>query len=292
VLRGSSEARSRPSTYATRRRQDRFITNSISSLYVSNMSKKNAKITSFFQPKARPSSTAPTSSTEVKQTTPPTSSAEPFKLPQAPASSQPGREDPGAGLNKERVIPSSDGEDSSDDDSELEDPSALLGLAPSKRPSRVKRNTGDDLFADLPRTTKPKKHNYKFSLERLTADRSKAKALEEDIRRARALADGTFSNKSSDRKEINEKVVEEVMGNEGGGQLLAALSRNMAATAQPEQVETWEFFEHDKSVDSVTQIFPAEAVEDHCTFAIMKSNTCGPTVNSDLIDGGRRPRAK
>jgi hypothetical protein len=249
------------------------------------MSKRNAKITSFFQPKIRhtqPSSAAPTSSIEVKQTTPPASSAESFKIPQAPASSQPGREDPAASLNKERVIPSSDGEDSSDDDSELEDPSALLGLAPAKnvisKQPRVRRNTEDDLFADLSRTTKPKKHNYKFSLERLTADRSKAKALEEDIKRARALASGAFSNNSSGRKEISEEVVEEVMGNEGGGQLLAALNRNMAATAQPEQVEIWEFFEHDQSVASVTRIFPAEAVEHHCTFAIMKSSIYGPTV--------------
>lgn len=229
------------------------------------------KLTDFFKPK-------PAAPTEAMTPQPP---------PQ-PASLR--REDSGSSIalpslpssqtsTKPRVIPSSDGEESSSDDSDLEDP--FKAYAPSRKasfptpkPPRVKTKR---TLSDSPNEkAKPKPAApptvYKFSLDQLLEDRAKAQAVEANIRRATELVASAEAPKNHSEQVHNvrslftKETAATIMGVNGGSgeRLLAAMNRE-----EDWKIEmTWEFFDHRK-VNAIPRPFPIEATRDHAVFAVM-----------------------
>jgi len=158
-----------------------------------------------------------------------------------------------------RVVPSSDGEESSDD-SDLEDPFGLFTNipAPAVRKSVLK---GDD-------TSSPKVSmqvaNYTSTIPNLLKQREDEKALKQRLELAYSLIEECERKEKEPRFDpqaavLSEEAAQEVMGQDGSGaRLLQALGRG----------DTWgvntaffEFFDH-KMPTSKRKPFPVAAVKD------------------------------
>ncbi|KAF8241511.1 hypothetical protein K440DRAFT_665290 [Wilcoxina mikolae CBS 423.85] len=173
-----------------------------------------------------------------------------------------------------QVIPSSDGEESSEE-SDLEDPFTLLStMEPENLPiQKVKWNQDQDLPIEahiLP--SKPKPSIYQFTLQRLLADKNKASAVENDIKRARNLI-----NASSEHNErqfgqarfiLTEDTADAIMGERGSGtRLLDALDRKEALREE----KTWAFFDRcGMSSNKNERPFPKIVVTGRETFSAIK----------------------
>lgn len=168
-----------------------------------------------------------------------------FSDASVPSSSMPGSQ------TNSRVIPSSDGEDESEDSDGLEDPQKMFGglrknnsAAPaakknprSKSPARV--------ASAIPKAMAPP--SYKFSLDNLVAEKAKSVALDQEILRSRALFEEanreyTENNASDSGRPVSEGMLEDAFGEGTARRLLAALNRKDAWRID----RSWHFYDMDK----------------------------------------------
>lgn len=169
-----------------------------------------------------------------------------------------------------RVVPSSDGEESSED-SDLEDPTILLRIKdtrPSKPPSKPVRERREP-SPKLP--TEPKLPSYNFDLDRLLKDKGRTSSLNEDIRRATLLlesCENEFGNQLGLKELLTAETAEEIMNGEGADRLLSAL-RKQEATQTLEEI--WELFDYSSRQPrgNYNRPFPTAAIKRHEAFSGM-----------------------
>ncbi|KAI5846214.1 hypothetical protein BZA05DRAFT_447630 [Tricharina praecox] len=230
-------------------------------------SKNNRKMTDFFRPVGNDSPATATKIVTPSPSTEPVSS--PLSSLGSPTPTPTPMPTPGPKpkvqplLNKQgkpRVIPSSDGEESSDD-SDLEDPFGLFSRIPAPKPP-VKKSVLDD---DDPLPIRAAMHiaNYKSTMPKLLRQREKEKALDEELRLAYNLIE------ESERKEkepqidpkagITEETAQKVMGTDGSGaRLMEALDRDDSWGVN---CAFFEFFDHKMMPNRNRKPFPVAAVK-------------------------------
>lgn len=152
-----------------------------------------------------------------------------------------------------RVIPSSDGEEDSEDSDGLEDPQKMFGRV------RRKNSAADSAVKMKGRPKSPARiapaaaskamapPSYKFSLDNLVAEKAKSVALDQEILRSRALFEEankeyTDSNVSNSDKPVSESMLEDAFGEGTAKRLLAALNRKDAWRIDM----SWHFYDMNK----------------------------------------------
>ncbi|KAF8537311.1 hypothetical protein BDD12DRAFT_931768 [Trichophaea hybrida] len=176
--------------------------------------------------------------------------------------------------SRPRVIPSSDGEESSEE-SDLEDPFTLLSTMEPEDLTMQTVNWNQD--QDLPieahiLPSKPKPSMYQFSLQRLLADRNKASAVENDIKRARYLINPSSEHNGRQSGQahfiLTEDTADAIMGERGTGtRLLDAFDRKEVLWEE----KTWTFFDRSRmSINKDEHPFPKIVVTDREIFSAIK----------------------
>lgn len=224
-----------------------------------NPGKNASKITSFFKPAQRA-----TTSHDTSQRFPDHGGdTESLNLPMRPSGSLPNQNSPNSSFSdasipsssmpeSQRVIPSSDGEDDSEDSDGLEDPMKMFrrkGSATNPAPAAKKKNVRSKspvrVAATIPKTMAPP--SYRFSLDNLVAEKAKSVALDQEILRSRALFEEankeyTESNASTSDKPVSKGMLEDAFGEGTAKRLLAALNRKDAWRID----KSWHFYDMDK----------------------------------------------
>ncbi|KAI5795508.1 hypothetical protein EDC01DRAFT_614812 [Geopyxis carbonaria] len=164
---------------------------------------------------------------------------------------------------KLRVIPSSDGELSSDD--ELADPASFFTSFQQPRPRPIRR-----LSLSPPRPKlKSKPNTCVFSLDKLLAEKHKSFEIEANCQKAQKLYH-QVNNVTSQPYNIDlsgdraQEVAEEFLGSGDGAKLIAALARKDGFKVN----QNWEFFKPE-IVKENSQRFPHFAVVNHNLFSGM-----------------------
>lgn len=221
---------------------------------------KNAsKITSFFKPAQRA-----VASHDTNQRPPDHGGdTENLNLPMRPSGSFPTQNSlnssfsdasiPSSSMpDSQRVIPSSDGEDESEDSDGLEDPMKMFrrkGSATNPAPAVKKKNVRSKspvrVAAAIPKATAPP--SYRFSLDNLVAEKAKSVALDQEILRSRALFEEankeyTENNASTSDKPVSKGMLEDAFGEGTARRLLAALNRKDAWRID----KSWHFYDMDE----------------------------------------------
>lgn len=201
-------------------------------------SPNTSKITSFFKPAQRATASHDTNTvnTALSQRLldhdhPGASTTGDLSLPKSSRGSQ-------TSPHQARVIPSSDGEEDSEDSDGLEDPQKMFGRARRKNfaadPAAKKKDRPKPpahVAPAVPKAMAPP--SYKFSLDNLVAEKAKSVALDQEILRSRALfeeankeyMDNSVSNRD---KPVSESMLEDAFGEGTAKRLLAALNRKDA----------------------------------------------------------------
>jgi hypothetical protein len=197
------------------------------------------------------------------------------EAPSSGLSSVPSSQEPTPAPAKPRVIPSSDGEESSDE-SDLEDPlakfrstgNATKRVPPPPPPPPPKRKATKDPLGLPHRSTPIPPVKYKFSLDRLLEENNKSLAIDEDLKRAQVLIDEAERKKNEpvDKRALVAAAAELAMGGDSGDQLLAVMDRKDVWRIND---MVWEFFDHNMVGMNKNQIpFPIAAMKDHPAFAL------------------------
>lgn len=180
---------------------------------------------------------------------------------------------PGSQINPHlaRVIPSSDGEEDSEDSDGLEDPQKMFGglrrknsaidPAPAIKKKNLRPKSPVRVAAAIPKAMAPP--SYNFSLDSLVAQKAKAVALDQDILRSRALFEEankeyTDDNYRTGDNPVSKGMLEDAFGEGTAKRLLAALNRKDAWRID----KSWHFYDMDKDhKKSRKNPFPKQALE-------------------------------
>lgn len=212
------------------------------------------KITSYFKPAQRAAANHDTNTNASGTGT--GNLSLPTRNPGSPNSSFSDASMPGSQTNP-RVIPSSDGEDESEDSDGLEDPQKMFG-GPRKKNSAtnpapaVKENSRSKspvrAASAIPKAMAPP--SYKFSLDNLVAEKAKSIALDQEILRSRALfeeanreyTEDTGNSADASSRPVSKGMLEDALGEGTARRLLAALNRKDAWRID----RSWHFYDMDK----------------------------------------------
>lgn len=177
---------------------------------------------------------------------------------------------PGSQTNSDqaKVIPSSDGEEDSEDSDGLEDPQKMFSRlirnnssadsASALKKKSLRPESPVRVAVMIPKAMAPP--SYTFSLDNLVAEKAKSVALDQEILRSRALFEEankeyTDNNASSSDKPVSEGILEKEFGNGMGKKLLEALNRKDAWRIDM----SWHFYKDHES--SQKNPFPKQALE-------------------------------
>lgn len=227
-----------------------------------NPGKNTPKITSFFKPAQRA-----IASHDANQRLPDHDhsggTTETSNLPMRPSGSFPSQSSPNNSFSDasipsssmpdlQRVIPSSDGEDESEDSDGLEDPMKMFrrkgsttNPAPAVKKKNVRSKSPVRVAATIPKAMAPP--SYRFSLDNLVAEKAKSVALDQEILRSRALfeeanKEDTENDASTSDRPVSEGMLEDAFGEGTAKRLLAALNRKDAWRID----KSWHFYDMDK----------------------------------------------
>ncbi|CAZ86635.1 unnamed protein product [Tuber melanosporum] len=179
------------------------------------------------------------------------------------ASTQPSSMPRDQPAKRQRVVPSSDGEESEDSDG-LEDLGSMFRARKPPAQTPQKKKEPDGIVLRLRNVTIPKRppempkpQTYKFSLDRIIEERAKRSSLGDDIIKARKMFED--AQKETPDGEGRTRPSEEEIGSKlGEGQaskLLGALDRKDAWRIE----KSWHFFDVDKARIPKSRVaFPLE----------------------------------
>ena len=244
-----------------------------------NNKNSNRRVTDYFKPLVKDASSPPTSTPPPppkRATTPKfkpsvqlrsgegTAAARSKLASSEQPSSSPSSQEP----PKPRVVPSSEGEESSDDSDLDYDPFALslLDAPPSpQKPTRPRHHLdGDDDdelgAASLWKPTPKRAHEY--SLQRLLEEERRAQELDLQVKHAKELieaAENGPNNATADpAAAFTQDTADQIMGERGkGARLLEALDRKDALRVD----EIWNFFDPSNPVRKSKLSFPTDSHE-------------------------------
>ncbi|RPB01795.1 hypothetical protein L873DRAFT_1675083 [Choiromyces venosus 120613-1] len=163
---------------------------------------------------------------------------------------------------KQRVVPSSDGEESEDSDG-LEDLGSMFRARrpPMQTPSKKKEPEGTSLRSRNTAAPKgppepPKPRTYTFSLDRIIEERAKKSSLGDDIIKARKMFEDAQKEvpDGEGRTRPSEEEIGSKLGEGQASKLLGALDRKDAWRIE----KSWHFFDIDKNRSEGRIAFPSE----------------------------------